>query len=89
MFILFLYHLRWKVVGDPRRNLRYNFDIVVRYKIACDIKNFVIEKFNLLGGIEFTKVVYPWKSVTAGHRIIVGTIIIPIINRNKEFISCQ
>ena len=64
LFILFLYHSS-KVVGDPGRIRRLNFDIVVRYTIACDIKYFVIGKFNLLGGIEITKVVYPWKMVIA------------------------
>ena len=47
------------VVGNPGRILRLNFDVVVRYKITWDIKNFVIEKFNLLGGVEISKVVYP------------------------------
>ena len=43
------------------RILWLNFDVVVWYKITCDIKNFVIEKFNLLRRIEIYKVVYPWK----------------------------
>ena len=55
-----------------------DFDKVVRDKIACDIKEFVVKKFNLLRGIEIFQVVYPRKnSYRFVHRITVGTVIMP------------
>ena len=61
-----------------------DFHKVVRYKITCDIKDFVVKKFNLLRGIEIFQVVYPRKnSYRFVHRITVGTVIMP----NAKFSS--
>ena len=62
-------------MGNPGKILRLNFDVVVKY----NIKNFVIEKFNLLRGIDISMVVYPslllfWSSHHCWHNYNVKSI---------------